>query len=68
VTAESPLKTRFPLTVYLLRCQWDDLSGREGRQWSDMITALISGGESDCVKPTIRDMQRQLWLFAEDPI
>ena len=68
MTAQPTLKTRFPLTVYLLRCQWEDLSSREGRQWSDMITGLILGGEADCVKPAIRDMQRHLWLFAGDPV
>ncbi len=61
------VKTKFPLTVYVLRCQWEDLTSREGRAWIDMITRLIVHGESDCVRPAIADMQQHLWLFAEDP-
>ena len=33
------VKTKFPLTVKLLRCQDEGLTSREGRQWTDMITA-----------------------------
>ncbi len=61
------MKTKFPLTVYLLRCQWGDQTSREGCQWVDMITSLIVRGDSDCVRPAIDGMQRQLWLFPDDP-
>jgi len=62
------VKTKFPLTVKLLRCQDEGLTSREGRQWTDMITDLIAQGRANLVGHTVASLQRHLWLFPEDPV
>lgn len=59
--------TRWPLTVVLLRSQWDDLSSREYRTWLDMVIGLIRVGDFDCARRACEHFDDHLWLFAGDP-
>ncbi len=61
------VRTRWPLTVMLLRSQWDRLTDRECREWTDRSIDLIIKGQGELLLPHLKNFQSYVWLYSDDP-
>ncbi len=61
------MRSRWPITVMILRSQGCSLTDREIQVWTDRTADMIARGRADLVRPNWTQTAQSIWLFAGDP-